>query len=64
MLDEVTRGFTEFERSDPNTRLTELPPLKMDAESLAEDFRRYFTHTLGRDKHCRTTHYPYKALLL
>ena len=64
MLDEVIRGYPEFHLSQPNEHLTELPPLEMDAESLAQGFRRYFTYTLGRDKHCRSTHYPYKALAL
>jgi starch phosphorylase len=30
--------------------ITELPPLPMDAASLAENFRHYYTHNLGRDK--------------
>jgi starch phosphorylase len=42
--------------------LTELPPLDMDAKAISYDFRRYFAHTLGRDKKCTTSHYPYKAL--
>ncbi len=41
-----------------------LPPLGMDAEAISFDFRRYFAHTLGRDDHCVTSHYPYKALAL
>jgi starch phosphorylase len=48
----------------PVAGLTELPALGLDAESLSMDFRRYFSHTLGRDKHCRSTHYPYEALAL
>ncbi|MEW8027705.1 MAG: glycogen/starch/alpha-glucan phosphorylase, partial [Candidatus Thiodiazotropha sp.] len=34
----------------------------MDAEAISFDFRRYFAHTLGRDDHCTSSHYPYKAL--
>ncbi|MEJ2589933.1 MAG: glycogen/starch/alpha-glucan phosphorylase [Candidatus Thiodiazotropha sp.] len=34
----------------------------MDAETISFDFRRYFAHTLGRDDHCASSHYPYKAL--
>jgi len=34
----------------------------MDADALSHDFRRYFAHTLGRDDHCASSHYPYKAL--
>ncbi|MEJ2404351.1 MAG: glycogen/starch/alpha-glucan phosphorylase [Candidatus Thiodiazotropha sp.] len=36
----------------------------MDAEAVSFDFRRYFAHTLGRDDHCVSSHYPYKALAL
>jgi len=36
----------------------------MDTESLKQDFREYFSHTLGRDRRCRFTHYPYKAMAL
>ncbi|MET0002929.1 MAG: glycogen/starch/alpha-glucan phosphorylase [Candidatus Thiodiazotropha sp.] len=36
----------------------------MDAEAISFDFRRYFAHTLGRDDHCTSSHYPYKALAL
>ncbi len=48
----------------PDVGLTDLPPLGMDAESLREDFRAYFNHTLGRDKYCRSNHYKYEALAL
>ncbi|MEW8047833.1 MAG: glycogen/starch/alpha-glucan phosphorylase [Candidatus Thiodiazotropha sp.] len=41
-----------------------MPPLGMDAEAISFDFRRYFAHTLGRDDHCTSSHYPYKALAL
>ena len=44
--------------------LTELPPLKLDADSLSADFRRYFGYTLGRDKYCQSVHYRYAALAL
>ncbi len=44
--------------------LFELPPLGMDQEALADDIRRYFGNFLGRDKYCRSTHYPYQALVL
>ena len=50
--------------SHPIPELTELPPLGLEAESLAEDFRRYYTLNLGRDKHCRSVHYAYEALAL
>jgi glycogen phosphorylase len=44
------------------TPLLELPPLGMDTDAISYDFRRYFAHTLGRDDHCASSHYPYKAL--
>ena len=44
--------------------LTDLPPLGMDVHSLVEDFRRYYSHTLGRDRHSRSAHYAYQALVL
>jgi len=44
--------------------LTDLPPLGMDVHSLVEDFRRYYSHTLGRDRHSRSNHYAYQALVL
>jgi len=48
--------------STPNNDLTELPALGMDSSSIAADFRRYFSHTLGRDKNCKSIHYFYTAL--
>ncbi len=44
--------------------LTDLPALGMDAASLAADFRRHFTHTLGRDRHCTAVRYYYESLVL
>jgi starch phosphorylase len=64
MVYEVTRGYPELSESKPDEKLTELPALGLDAESLAEDFRRHYSHTLGRDKYCRTAHYTYEALAL
>ncbi len=57
-------NFVPLRNSKPHPKLTELPPLGLDADSIAEDFRRYFSHTLGRDRHCRSTHYPYTALVM
>ncbi|MHB1400028.1 MAG: glycogen/starch/alpha-glucan phosphorylase [Trichloromonadaceae bacterium] len=48
----------------PIPQLTELPPRGLTVDSLTEDFRRYYTLTLGRDKHCRSVHYAYEALAL
>lgn len=56
--------FKRLVRSKPTRELTELPALGMDAESFAEDYRRYFTYTLGRDKLCTSIFYPFQALVL
>ena len=50
--------------SHPVPGLTELPALGLDAASLSLDFRRYFSHTLGRDRHCRSVHYPFEAIAM
>ncbi len=50
--------------SKPTAELFEMPPLGMDADSLALDIRRYFGSFLGRDKYCRSSHYPYLSLSL
>jgi starch phosphorylase len=44
--------------------LTDLPPLPLDAAGLADDYRRYFTYTLGQNKFCHSVNYFYKALAL
>ncbi len=44
--------------------LTDLPPLGMDAESLARDIRHYYANNLGRDRNCRLAHYAYEAVAL
>jgi starch phosphorylase len=36
----------------------------MDAQSISSDFKRYFAHTLGRDDHCTSSHYPYQAMAM
>ncbi|UCE76403.1 MAG: glycogen/starch/alpha-glucan phosphorylase [Gammaproteobacteria bacterium] len=46
----------------PHPKLTELPPLGMDRETIDEDFLRYYNRTLGRDKQHCTDHYLYEAL--
>jgi len=56
--------FANLIRSEPNPKFFELPPLAMDAEGIAEDFQRYYAHTLGRDRDCRSAYYPYKALAI
>jgi starch phosphorylase len=48
----------------PTPELYEAPVLGMDANDLALDIRRYFGTFLGRDRFCRSSHYPYQALVL
>jgi starch phosphorylase len=52
-----------FSVSRPARELAELPSLGMDAAAIALDIRRYFGTFLGRDKYCRSSHYPYQALV-
>lgn len=65
MASDESATQNELSKSSPTPWLTELPPLGMDADSLAEDFRRYFIHLLGRDKYSvASSHYTYMALAL
>ncbi|OOZ41028.1 glycogen phosphorylase [Solemya pervernicosa gill symbiont] len=57
-------NFKPLEKSNPREDLTELPALGLGSKAIAEDIRHYFARTLGRDKNCRSTHYPYVALAL
>jgi starch phosphorylase len=54
----------KLQESQLNASLTDLPPLGMDVFDLVADFRRYYTYTLGRDRHSRSAHYAYQALVL
>ena len=47
-----------------SSTLTDAPPLAMDVAGIARGFRHYYTHSLGRDKYCRSEHYRYIALAL
>ncbi len=53
-----------FKKSKPSPELTELPPLGMNAYCLANAFRHYYTHNLGRDRSCKRSHYAYEALAM
>jgi starch phosphorylase len=44
--------------------LGDLPPLSMDAKSIVGDFRRYFSHTLGREVSKESTYQIYASLVL
>jgi starch phosphorylase len=54
--------FTDLRKSHPNDKLFDQPPLSMTAEGLAADFKRYYAHTFGRDRDCRSAYYPYRSL--
>jgi starch phosphorylase len=51
----------KFKKSQPKSDITQLPDLKMDAEGLKEDFKRNYSHRLGRDENCSSLHYAYEA---
>jgi len=59
-----TSNLKPMRVSKPTTDLYQLPYLGMDDTALALDIRRYFGNFLGRDRHCRSTHYPYQAFIL
>ena len=46
----------------PYPELIDLPPISLDENAISEDFRRYFSRTLGRDKQHCTNLYLYEAL--
>ena len=50
--------------SEPKAELFELPPIGMGGEDLAVDMRRYYGNFLGRDQNCKSSHYPYQALVM
>ena len=51
-----------FLRSNPKPDITKLPKLGMDKQHIAVDFKRYYSHRLGRDENCRSPEYAYKAI--
>ncbi len=53
-----------FEKSKPKANITKLPSLGMDKKDFVADFKRYYSHRLGRDELCRSPHYAYEALSL
>jgi starch phosphorylase len=55
-------AYKQAIRSTPKDTLTALPALGMNPDSIGSDFRRYYSHTLGRDKNCKSIHYLYTAL--
>ena len=57
-------SLKDLRNSRPNKRLFDQPPLAMDAAGLANDFKHYYAHTLGRDRDSRSAYYPYQALAI
>ena len=53
-----------FEKSTPKANITKVPALGMDKKDFIADFKRYYSHRLGRDASCRSPHYAYEALSL
>ncbi|MGF1547317.1 MAG: glycogen/starch/alpha-glucan phosphorylase [Thiotrichales bacterium] len=51
-------------KSTPTDALTRIPPLGLDQSALSEDYRKHFSHTLGRDSTCVSKHYHYLSLAL
>ncbi|BAN34148.1 glycogen/starch/alpha-glucan phosphorylase [Sulfuricella denitrificans skB26] len=48
--------------SKPVPGIADLPALGMDANSIVNDFIRYFSHTLGQDKMCLAAYQVYTSL--
>jgi len=53
---------TKLIKNCPNDSTFDLPPLSLDADGIAHDFKHYYVHTFGRDRQCLSAHYPYQAL--
>ena len=53
-----------FDKSKPKPDMTILPDLGMDKKDFIYDFKKYYSHHLGRDAKCRSLHYAYEALSL
>jgi starch phosphorylase len=53
-----------FKKSQPKPSITLVPSLGLDVDDLVTDFKRNYSHRLGRDQNCRSPHYAYEALSL
>ncbi|BCG62474.1 MAG: glycogen phosphorylase [Methyloprofundus sp.] len=53
-----------FKKSTPCASITNLPDLGLEKDDFIADFKRYYSHRLGRDQNCRSPHYAYEALSL
>ncbi len=56
--------FRTVSKHERESGLTDLPMLGMQAHDIANDIRRHFIYTLGRDKFCKSIGYSYTALAL
>jgi starch phosphorylase len=53
-----------FDTGNNTAAIGDLPRLKMDADSVVDDFRRYFSHTMGRDEISLAQYQMYASLVL
>ncbi|MDC9728751.1 MAG: glycogen/starch/alpha-glucan phosphorylase [Methyloprofundus sp.] len=53
-----------FTKSTPIPSITEVPKLGSNKADFINDFKRYYSHRLGRDEYCRSPYYAYEALSL
>jgi len=51
-----------FKTSKPKSTITALPDLGMNEQDFIADFKRYYSHRLGRDENNTSPHYAYEAL--
>ncbi len=53
-----------FKHSNLCTSFTDVPALGMDKESLKNDIKHHYSHSLARDKSCQSIFYVYSAVAL
>jgi len=53
-----------FNKSTPISSITTVPKLGEKKSDFIADFKRYYSHRLGRDEFCRSPYYAYEALSL
>ncbi|MDP3877462.1 MAG: glycogen/starch/alpha-glucan phosphorylase [Methylobacter sp.] len=54
--------YKSFKTSKPKSTITILPKLGLEERDFVADFKRYYSHRLGRDENCTSPHYAYEAL--
>jgi starch phosphorylase len=60
----MTLNSKPFVSSKTSPRFADLPPAGLDSASLIEDFRRYFSRTLGRDDIGESAYHVYMAFAM